>query len=660
MKHFFKAIRLSLRYKWTIMGSIACSFMVALLWGASLSTVFPVFKIVLEGKTAHSWIQNEIDESVAKHAEIETEINELVAKQGAAADAEKTELEHQIDAKKNRLDAEAKALARYQTIQPYVTRYAPKSAFNTLVLAMGWLLGTSILKGILLVLSTILVARIADRTVMDMRRIYYRKALELDQRKIERMGTSLMMTHLSSNMTMISGGLRVFYGKSIREPFKMITCLIGAAMISLPLLMISMIVVPAGALLVQSISRRMKGAMQKEISGMAEVFQTLIETFSWLKTVRIFNRESTERRRFKENAAVLYRMSLRIALYDSLLRPITEVLGIVSIALSILAGSYLVLNQETSIFGIQILDRPMKPSMLVLFYTMLAGASDPARKMTEIVNVLVRGGTACKILFNTYDGKSHVTAPEKPIPVPLYSDRIEFKNVSFHYVPGESVLQDINLTIPFGQTIAIVGGNGSGKSTLMNLIARFYDPQKGMIQIDGKNIRQMNPKKLRRQIAWVTQQSVLFSDTIWENIAYGSRNATADQIRDAAKVARVDEFLDKLNDGFESQVGDNGNLLSAGQRQRVALARAVVANPRILILDEATSQMDGHTESMIHDSLVEFLKGRTTFVVTHRSSSLKLADRVIVMENGQIMHDGPVHEAKQHSSHFQFLFAKSA
>ena len=461
-------------------------------------------------------------------------------------------------------------------------------------------------------------------------------------------------------MSMVSGGLSVLYGKSLREPFKMITCLISAAMISTGLLLISLIVIPAGAYVVHSISRRMKKSVQRELGGIAEAFQTLIETLSWLKTVRIFNREGTERRRFKENAGVMYNMSMRIAMYDSLLRPTTEVLGIFSIALSILAGSYLVLNQTTHLFGIQILERPIKPGMLIWFYGLLAGASDPARKMSEIVNVLVRGDTACENLKKSYDVQPTIKAPEHPVPVPEHCESIEFQNVSFRYNQKQPVLNDVSLTVPFGQTIAIVGGNGCGKSTLMNLLPRFYDPNAGNVLLDGVNLRDVNPKRLRRQIAWVTQQSVLFKGSVKDNIAYGARNATDEQIERAVEIARVADFLPHLKDGIDTQVGDNGSQLSAGQRQRVALARAVLANPRILILDEATSQMDGNTESLIHDSLNEFIVSRTTFVVTHRSSSLKLADRVIVMEQGQIVHDDTVNGARTSSSEFQQLFAKSA
>ena len=660
MKAFFRAILLSFRYKWAIAGSILCSLLIALLWSASISTVFPVVKIVLEGETAQTWVQKEISQGTEQCVRL-TELNEEFAEQAKTAPPEeKRLLENKIDLNQSRIEAEQESVQRFEFIQPYVDQYLPHSPFETLVVTMVWLLATAVLKGVLLVMASLLVAHVANRTVMDLRRIYYRKALELDQRRIDRMGTSNMMTHLSHNMLMVSSGLRMFYGKSIREPLKMVVCLSVAAYISLPLLLLSLIVVPAGAWVIHNLSHRMKKSTQREMQGMADVFETLIETFKAIKTVRIFNRERTERQRFKKNAGTLYRMSLRISLYDSLLRPISEVLGIVSIALSVLAGAYLVLSEELFLGWIQVLEKPMKPTTFVLFYSMLGGATDPARKMSEIVNVLVRGGTACENLFKAYDVESETSAAEQPVPVPLHSQSIEFRNILFAYRPRQPVLRRVNLTVDFGETVAIVGGNGSGKSTLMNLLVRFYDPNKGQILVDGQNIRDMNPKKLRRQIAWVTQNSVLFTGTVWENIAYGARDPSDEEILAAAHVARVDDFIDQLEDGFQSNVGEEGNKLSAGQRQRVALARAVLANPRILILDEATSQMDGHTESIVHEALAEFMKDRTCFIITHRASSLQLANRVVVMELGRIIHDGTLEEAETQSTEFQFLFDRKS
>ena len=661
MKAFLRAILLSLRYKWSIIGAVVCSTLIAFMMVASISTVFPVVKVVLEGHTAHSWVDGEIEATTEQLTVIESDIEGLQQQIDESQDESTIAiLQNKLALVKIRLGGEQKHLKRYQDLRPLIERYAPSTPFKTLVYAMVWLLITSILKGALLVLSTILVARVGNKTVMDLRRIYYRKALDLDQSKIDRMGTSNMMTHLSHNMSMVGGGIKIFYGKCLREPLKMIFCLAVAAYISLPLLLLSLLIVPVGGFVVRSISRRMKRSTQNEIAGMAAVFQTLIETFSAIKTVRIFNREKTERRRFKKNANTLYKMSLRISLYDSLLRPVTEVLGIISIALSILAGAYLVLNRETMLFGIQISDRPIDPSMFVMFYTMLAGASDPARKMSEVVNVLVRAAAACEKLYKAYDGKQKVSKPKNPIAVPQHSESIKFEEVSFSYVPRQPVLNEVNFEVPFGQTVAIVGGNGSGKSTMMNLLARFYDPEQGRVLLDGKNIRKMSPKKLRSQIAWVTQDSVLFNDSIWENVLYGKLNASEDQILYAMKVAGVDRFIEKFEDGYEKIVGENGRFLSAGQRQRVALARAVLADPRILVLDEATSQMDGASETLVLDCLRDFIKDRTTFIVTHRRASLRLADRVVIMEQGQIIEDSTVEEARENSAQFEFLFAKSA
>lgn len=658
MKPFLLAVRQSLRYRWTIAGAFICSLLIAVIWSFSITTVFPIVKIVLEQETAITWVEHEIERGERNIASVKQDI-ETLEKQ--LATEQNVGLSTKLNLKKERLEGEEESLAWYQWAQPTINRYAPTTPFRTLVVALVWLLAVSLIKGVLLVIGAILDARVSEKTVLDLRRIYYRKALELDQRRIDRIGTSNMMTHLSYNMTMVSSGLRIFYGKCLREPLKMITSLAVAAWISLPLLVISLMIVPAGAFLIHSVSRRMKRSTQVEMEGMADVFQTLIETFKAVKTVRIFNRERTERRRFKKNAQTLYRMQLRIALYDSLLRPITEVMSIVSIALSMLIGAWLVLHQETHLFGwIKISNKPMEPATLLLFYAMLAGAADPARKMSEIVNVLVRGGTACDNLARTFGPQPMVDAPENPIPVPLHCQSIQFEDIVFSYLPKQPVLKKLNLTVPAGQTIAIVGGNGSGKSTLMNLLARFYDPHLGRVLIDGQDIRQMHPKKVRRQIAWVTQDSVLFNGTVWENVAYGKQGATEEEVMHAFRVARIDDFVDKLEHGYQTNVGDDGKNLSAGQKQRVAIARAVISDPTILILDEATSQIDGQSEGLIHDSLAEFIKGRTTFVVTHRESSLRLADRVIVMDVGKIVSDSSVAEASENSEQFQVLFKKSA
>ncbi len=664
MKPMFRAIKMSLRYKWSIIGAVLCAVMISVLWSFSITAILPVVQVVLRNETAVDWVDGEIESCKSRIEKLEQDIADWKAViDDPSADKDVVfKADVDTDMARDRLKAESRQLEHFSnTVKPILDKWAPRDPFETLLLAMVFLLCLTTLKGFFLVASAWLTARVASATVMDLRRIYYRKALDLDQFRIDRLGTSNMMTHLSHNMLMVAGGLRVFYGKCIREPLKMITCLIWAAYISLPLLLLSLCALPAGAFAIRSISRRMKRSTQNEMEGMADVFQTLIETFQKVKTVRIFNRERTERRRFRKNADTLYNMSLRISLYDSLLRPISEIIGIVSIAMAILAGAWLVLNEQTHLFGmIKVSDTPIRPTSLLLFYALLAAASDPARKMTEVVNVLVRGNTACENLFRTYDVQNRVRTPENPVPVPVHQQSIEFKDVIFAYKPKQPVVRSVSLMIPFGQTLAVVGGNGSGKSTLMNLLCRFYDPNRGRVLIDGVNMKDVSPRKLRRQIAWVTQDSVLFNGTILDNVTYGKPDASPLEVANAISIARLDELLDSLPDGIDTEIGDNGSQLSAGQRQRVALARAVVANPRILILDEATSQVDGQTESLIHGELEKFIKTRTTIVVTHRASSLKLADRVIVMDHGKIVSDSTVDEARESSQPFQHLFAKSA
>jgi subfamily B ATP-binding cassette protein MsbA len=662
MKSFLSIVVHALRYKWSIAGATIASFLIAVLWGASISTVYPVVEIVLDGKTGKQWLAEEIRKAETQVDRFEKELDSLKSQltQAEGDVQHAVSLQHQIHRSQARLDAERSALKWYHQAEPTFEKWAPDSPYQTLLLAIGWLLGTSLIKGILMIISTQLVARVAHRTVSDLRRVYYRKALEMDQKRIDDLGTSSMMTHLSHNMLLISAGLQAFFGRMIREPLKLIACLIWAAWISFPLLLITLATAPLGALIIRSLTNRMKRSTGREMEGMSGIFQTLIETFSAIKTVRIFNREASERRRFKRNAESMYRISLRISFYDSLLRPITELMGTIAIASAVLVGAYLVLNQQTDIFGIRISERPLTPGKLLLFFTMLAGASDPARKMSEVINQLVRGGMVADVLLKTFDNKPRVVAAQPGVVLPLHQKGIRFEDVVFAYQDHHPVVRGVDLEVPFGQTVAIVGANGCGKSTLMNLLARFYDPQRGRILLDEVDIKNVNPRKLRRQIAWVTQDSTLFNGTVRENILYGNPNASQDEWMAAAEMAMITDIVKDKPDGFETQVGDEGRQLSAGQRQRVALARAILANPRILILDEATSQIDGKTETVLHQGLKNFLCNRTTFIITHRVSSIKLVDRVLIMDSGKIVFDGSAEEAWEKSPQFNFLFNKAS
>jgi len=649
MRSFLKAIRVSLRYKWSIVGAIISSLAIALLWGASITTIYPFVRIVFRGETVNTWVDREIDKASVNLENVRAEIEEL----------EKTP-DANLTVKKSRLAAEEKALEWFRSIQPIVRKHSPSTPFGTLALAMGLLLVATILKGAFLVAGVVLVARVSHRTVMDMRRRFYRDSLLMDQKRIDRIGTSNLMTMLTHNMNIVSGGLTAFYGKSIREPLKMVACLVGAAFISWRLLLLSMLVVPFGAIAIHLISKRMRRATTNEMGGISAVFQTLIETFNAIKTVRIFTQESRERKRFKEESRSLYQMGMRISFFDALLRPITEIVGILVVVIAIMAGAYLVLNQQTHLLGIQISSRPLDPELLMVFFAMLAGAADPARKMGEIYYVLVRGGTACERLFETFERENNIRMPDEPIVVPEHNQSIEFRDVVFRYQRKTKVIGKLNLKINFKQSVAICGSNGSGKSSLVNLLCRFYDPNKGQVLLDGKDLSQMNPKKLRRQIAWVTQDAVLFKGTIWDNLTYAKPDATKSEVAAATEMVMVDEFISKLPLGFDTDIGDAGKKLSGGQRQKLALARAILSDPRILILDEATSQMDVRSRQMVHENLVDFIKERTTIIITHDAQSLCLAERFVFIREGRIYRDWTASEPNTDSRVIQRLLARAA
>jgi ATP-binding cassette subfamily B protein/subfamily B ATP-binding cassette protein MsbA len=328
---------------------------------------------------------------------------------------------------------------------------------------------------------------------------------------------------------------------------------------------------------------------------------------------------------------------MRIAVVDALVKPVTEVMGITIICLAILSGAYLVPSGETHLLGIKMCDQPLSLSALLAFYGALAGVSDPARRLTEVFGKLQRAAAASDRVYQLLDREPRVCNPPHPRPLVRHHRELVLDAVSFRYSSGPNVLEGIDLRIPYGETVAIVGPNGCGKSTLANLIPRFFDPTSGRVLLDGVDLRDVRLRSLRHQIGLVTQETLLFDDTVLNNIRYGCPRATREQVIEAARQAHAHKFIEqKLDCGYETVVGQSGGRLSGGQRQRIALARAILRDPAILILDEATSQIDLESEQLIHKVLEQFIRHRTTVIITHRLATLALADRIVVMNSGRI------------------------
>jgi subfamily B ATP-binding cassette protein MsbA len=641
MNNFSRVLRLALRQRWTVAGAVVSALLVALLWGANIGALYPVIEVVSGGQSLQKWIDGEIADTQHHIADLHATLADLEASRDKAPADQRQELIGQINAKQADLASSEVYLQGRQHLKPYIDRYLPNDPFKTIMVIVAILLVATIIKDLFLVMNSILVDRLTYRTSMELRKEFYRRTLRLDLAGFGESHSSELMSRFTYDVESVSGGVQTLFGRTVREPLKMLACLIGAAYICWQLLLISLLVMPLAGFLISRLGQSLKRANRRAMEEMTQLYTILQESFGGIKVVKAFTMERYERRRLHINSKQFYRRAMKIARYDALSHPVVEVMGVATICLAILSGAYLVLNQETHLLGIKMCDRPLSLASLLVFYGMLVGASDPARKMSEVFNRLQRGSAAADRIYQMYDREPTVRDPVNPKPFHRHVREIVFDKVSFSYQPGQLVLDQIDLQIPFGETLAIVGVNGCGKTTLANLVPRFFDPTGGSIRIDGIELRDIRLRDLRRQIGLVTQEPLLFDDTIYNNIRYGAPDASHDDVINAAKQAHAHRFIEtKLEHGYETLVGQFGGRLSGGQRQRIALARAILRDPAILILDEATSQIDIESEQLIHKVLEQFKRNRTTILITHRMATLALAHRILVMHAGKIVDVG--------------------
>ncbi len=637
MGNFARTVRVALRYRWTVGFSAVCALVVASLWGGNIGILLPLIEVVANNQSLGQRIDEVIDESqqsIARYAAAEGKLEQEL-KQAPADRA--AEIQRELSPIVSRRDAAQRGLARFQRLKPWVDEYLPNDPFRTLVYIVALLLVATIIKDTFLTLNTFLVNRLGHVATFDLRKSFYRRTLRMDLASFNESGTSDLLSRFTHDIENVAGGIQTLFGRAVLEPLKMVVCLIGAALICWQLLLLSLVMAPVAGFLIVFLSRTLKRANRKALEEMSSLYAILAETFTGIKVVKAFTMERHERRRFHVTSKKCYRKAMRIAFFDGLINPVTEVMGISTICLATLVGAYLVMNRETHLLGIKMCSRPLALSELLVFYGLLAGVSDPARRLTEVFNKLQRAAAASDRVYQLLDRQPKICDSASPRALPRHHRDLVFDRVSFRYSADQPVLDEIDLRIPFGETIAIVGPNGCGKSTLVNLIPRFFDPVSGSIRIDGIALSDVRLRDLRSQIGLVTQETLLFDDTVLANIRYGCPQATREQVVEAAKQAHAHKFIEqKLEAGYQTLVGQGGGRLSGGQRQRIALARAILRDPAVLILDEATSQIDLESEQLIHKVLEQFIHHRTTLIVTHRLATLALADRIVVMNSGRI------------------------
>jgi ATP-binding cassette subfamily B protein/subfamily B ATP-binding cassette protein MsbA len=512
----------------------------------------------------------------------------------------------------------------------------PEGAFATVVFIVAAVAIATALKQLLMLSNTMLVSYVSQSIARDLRGRIFDKAISLDRPGFDTQGISGFAAHITATTDMLATGITNFYGGAVTEPLRIIACLGGALFMSWRLTLASLIFAPLAAFLILYLNRQIRGLSLRILSRSMVFHHVMLEVFNALMTVQSNTMEDFERQRFRESTGHIRRMACTATFYNSLTSPVTELMGMGMLCTGVIVSAYLVLNQATTIFGIPMLDEPFNVPSMTVFFAMLIGTSDPLRKLSSVITGVNNGMAAANLLYPLLEIQSRVVESPSPTSLPAPHQQIEFRRVSFSYDGLQQVLSQVDLTIQRGERLAVVGPNGGGKSTLVNLLCRFYDPLEGDVSIDGISLRDVSLRELRNRIALVNQQTELFNESILHNIRYGRWEATEEEIIAAARLARAHEFISSFPNGYQTILGPNGQRVSGGQRQRIALARAFLRNAEILILDEATSQIDVESERLIHDALADFSRDRTLIMITHRESTLSLATRIVRVEAGRL------------------------
>ena len=511
-------------------------------------------------------------------------------------------------------------------LQHFISTVGPSAAL--LYLGAFLIVMTSLKVGTFY-MGSYFVIPIRTGVLRDLRNQLYKKIISLPIGffTAERKGD--IMSRMTGDVSEVEASIMSSLDMVFKNPILILGYLAVMFYMSWELTLFVLVLLPFSGWLIGKIGKSLKrrSTLGQEQTG--ELLSQIEETLGGLRVVKAFNAEHKLEARFSLLNEKLRKTFNKLNRRYNLAHPVSELLGTVVIAILLWFGGTLILSNKSSIGASEFI------YYIVIFYSIIAPAKDLSKASYSIQKGMASLERVDKILMS----KNTIEDPEHPQIMRPFSDRIEFRNLSFKY-QTDWVLQDINLVVPKGKTVALVGQSGSGKSTLVDLLPRYYDPVEGEILMDGVNIKEFNTHDIRSQMGNVNQEAILFNDTFFNNIAFGVDNATLEQVIEAAKIANAHEFIMGTDNGYETSIGDRGSKLSGGQRQRVSIARAILKNPPILILDEATSALDTESEKMVQEALEKLMLNRTTLVVAHRLSTIKRADEICVMHEGKIVERG--------------------
>ncbi|MCD6115967.1 ABC transporter ATP-binding protein [bacterium] len=491
-----------------------------------------------------------------------------------------------------------------------------------------------LLKSLFGYLQAYLMAYVEQGVIRDIRNDIYRHIHRLSLSYFDRTRTGQMISRITNDVNLVNGGLSASFFTLIKNPLLIITSLSIAFIISWKLTIASFVVLPVSLIIIGWLGLKLRKDSRISQQKMADVTSVLQETIAGARIVKAFGMEDFEIKKFAKETNRYFRTLLRLTRIRNLASPITEFLGTM-VGVGILwYGGQQVLGGVHGSSG-------LSPAEFITFLMVIFSIMQPVKEMSSVNNRIQEALAAGERIFSLLDTEPDIKEVDNPVSCPDFKDSIIYDNVRFAYNrKRDLILDSVSLTVKKGEIFAIVGPSGAGKSTLVDLLPRFYDPQKGRILIDGTDISYMKVRDLRQLMGIVTQETILFNDTVRNNIAYGMEDTDMSKVVEAAKIANAHRFIEKMENGYDTVIGERGVKLSGGEKQRLAIARAVLKNPPILILDEATSSLDTESELLVQEALDRLMKNRTSLVIAHRLSTVQHADTIIVLDKGKIVEKG--------------------
>ncbi|MEM8495240.1 MAG: ABC transporter ATP-binding protein [Planctomycetota bacterium] len=522
----------------------------------------------------------------------------------------------------------------------------PEDKFSGFALVLGVVLVFAVVGSAFRFTHQFVTLTLTQRVVMRARQRAFYRVLHAPMEWVWTNGTADTMSRIVQDSSRIARGLHALMGKAVREVLQGIAFLSWALIVDWRLTLLFLVgVIPIG-LCIKKFGKRVRRASKYALRRYASMIGVMQESMQAAPVVRTHNAEGYERRRFHRINRELYGQEMKARTAKALSSPVIELIALTGVVIITLVASWYVFRGEA------------EPAHMLIVLGSLALAGNSVKPLANLNNDLQESGAAATRLKETIDqpAEMHRADDWKSPSLPRHAERVTFEGVSYAYPGGDGeALKHFDLDVPHGQTVAIVGPNGSGKSTTLSLLPRLIEPTQGKVLIDGRNIQKHSLRSLRKQLAIVTQQSIVFEGTIADNIAYGRRHISREKIVEAAKLAHAHEFIERQPNGYDTVLGEGGSGLSGGQRQRLCIARAILRDPSILVLDEATSQIDAESEAQIHAAMQRITRGRTTFIIAHRLSTVVDANVIVVLEAGRIVDRGTHHELLERCALYQSL-----